>query len=146
MLLDSSRAAPMRTPKQVISKWVEAMNTHDVDAATALYHEDAVNIQVAIGTPLEGKSAIHADLINFFRSTPDTYTHIENLFEDGEWAILEWSGGGTFIGDGSELGTQGKKYTLRGCGFFHVIDGKIRFQRGYWDKLTWFKQVGLPID
>lgn len=123
----------MRTPKQVIRAWVDALNTHDADAAAALYHEDAVNIQVAIGTPIEGKSAIHMDFVNFFRSTPDTYTHIENLFEDGEWAILEWSGGGTFVGDGTEL-DKGKKYTLRGCGFFHVIDGKIRFQRGYWDR------------
>lgn len=123
----------MRTPKQVISAWVDALNTHDADAAAALYHEDAVNIQVAIGTPIEGKSAIYLDFVNFFRSTPDTYTHIENLFEDGEWAILEWSGGGTFVEDGTEL-DKGKKYTLRGCGFFHVIDGKIRFQRGYWDR------------
>ena len=135
----------MKTPKQVISLWVDALNVHDAGAAAALYHEDAINIQVANETPLEGKNAIHEDFINFFRSTPDTYTHIENLFEDGEWAILEWSGGGTFLGGGGELGTGGKKYTLRGCGFFHVIDGKIRFQRGYWDKLTWYKQVGLPI-
>jgi steroid delta-isomerase-like uncharacterized protein len=123
----------MRTPKQVISAWVDALNTHNAEAAAALYHEDAVNIQVAIGTPIEGKSAIHMDFVNFFRSTPDTYTHIENLFEDGEWAILEWSGGGTFVGDGTDL-DKGKEYTLRGCGFFHVIDGKIRFQRGYWDR------------
>jgi len=33
---------------------------------------------------------------------------IETIFEDGEWAILEWK---------DPLG-------LRGCGFFHVIDGK----------------------
>lgn len=136
----------MRTPKQVVRAWVEALNAHDADAATALYHEDAVNIQVAIGTPLEGKHAIHADFVNFFRSTPDTYTHIENLFGDGEWAILEWSGGGTFVGDDAASGATGRAYTLKGCGFFHVIDGKIRFQRGYWDKLSWFKQVGLPIN
>lgn len=125
----------MRTPRQVIQAFVDALNTHDADAAAALYHEDAVNIQVANGIPIEGKTAIHIDFVNFFRSTPDTYTHIENLFEDGEWAILEWSGGGTFIGDGTEL-DKGKKYSLRGCGFFHVIDGKIRFQRGYWDRLS----------
>ena len=102
----------MRTPKQVISLFVDALNAHDANAAAELYHEDAINIQIAIGTPLEGKNAIHEDFINFFRSTPDTYTHIENLFEDGEWAILEWSGGGTFLADGKELGTGGKEYTL----------------------------------
>ncbi|OKH44342.1 polyketide cyclase [Calothrix sp. HK-06] len=136
----------MKTPKQIICAWVDALNAHDASAAAAFYHDDAVNIQVAIGTPLEGKSAIHADFVNFFRSTPDTYTHIENLFEDGEWAILEWTGGGTFVGNEAKSIAQGKKYTLRGCGFFHIVDEKIRFQRGYWDKASWFKQVGLPID
>ncbi|MBX9768721.1 MAG: ester cyclase [Bdellovibrionales bacterium] len=62
-----------------------------------------------------------------------------NLFEDGDWSILEWSGGGNFK-------PTGKKFALRGCGFFQVIDGKIKFQRGYWDKHTWFSQVGLPIE
>jgi limonene-1,2-epoxide hydrolase len=35
---------------------------------------------------------------------------------------------------------------LRGCGFFQIVDGKIRSQRGYWDRATWFNQLGLPVD
>jgi len=53
----------------------------------------------------------------------------ENVFADGEWAIMEWR----------------DPLDLRGCGFFHVVDGKIVFQRGYWDKLTFLCQHGLPI-
>ncbi len=53
----------------------------------------------------------------------------ENLFEDGEWAILEWRD------------PQG----LRGCGFFHVVEGRIAFQRGYWDKLSFLKLHGLTL-
>jgi hypothetical protein len=34
---------------------------------------------------------------------------------------------------------------LRGCGFFQVVDDKIKFQRGYWDKLTFLRQHNLPI-
>lgn len=41
-------------------------------------------------------------------------------FEDGQWAILEWK---------DSLG-------LRGCGFFHIVNDKILFQRGYWDKIS----------
>jgi limonene-1,2-epoxide hydrolase len=55
--------------------------------------------------------------------------NVENIFEDGEWAILEWR---------DPLG-------LRGCGFFHVIDGRIVFQRGYWDKLTFLRLHDLPL-
>lgn len=126
------------TPKQVLQEWVKGMNSHQAEALAALYHEDAVNLQMAIGTPLQGRKAIQDDFADFFKNIPDTFTQVENLFEEGEWAILEWSGGGTFK-------PTGKKFTLRGCGFFHVIDGKIKFQRGYWDKATWFGQVGLPF-
>lgn len=54
---------------------------------------------------------------------------VENVFEDGEWAILEWR---------DPLG-------LRGCGFFHVIDARIVCQRGYWDKLTFLRIQGSPL-
>lgn len=54
---------------------------------------------------------------------------VENLFENGEWAILEWRG----------------PWRLRGCGFFHVQDGRIVFQRGYWDKLSFLRMHGLPL-
>jgi hypothetical protein len=58
-----------------------------------------------------------------------TTTKSENIFEDGEWAILEWK---------DPLG-------LRGCEFFQVIDDKIKLQRGYWDKLSFLKMHDLPI-
>lgn len=56
--------------------------------------------------------------------------NVENIFEDGEWAILEWK---------DPLG-------FRGCGFFFIVDDKIRFQRGYWDKLTFQKLYGLSSE
>ena len=31
-------------------------------------------------------------------------------------------------------------------GFFQVVNGKILFQRGYWDKLSFLKQHNLPIE
>lgn len=125
-------------PKDVISEWVRLMNTHEPEALAELYAENASNLQVAIGTPLLGRQAILDDFRTFFANIPDTFTKVENLFEDGDWAILEWSGDGTFK-------PTGKSFSLRGCGFFRVEQGKIVFQRGYWDKYTWFSQVGLPL-
>lgn len=132
----------MRSPKETLKEWVKAFNARDAEAAAQLYHEDAENLQMAIGIPLKGREAIFEDLKQFFASTPDSYTQIENLFEEGEWGILEWSGGGNFRTEKGEA----KSYKLRGCGFFRIVDGLILFQRGYWDKYTWFRQVGLPLD
>ena len=112
-------------PRDLVQTWVEAFNRADADALAALYHADAINHQVA-ETPVEGREAIRAMFAAGFAAA-DMVCMAENLFEDGEWAILEWS----------------DPKGLRGCGFFHVIGGRISFQRGYWDKLSFLKSHGL---
>jgi len=112
----------MKTPKQVLTEWVAAYNARDPYILAALYHEDATNIQVALGDPLQGREVMLESFISFFQAFPDNCTHIENLFEDGEWAILEWSGTGTFLGEFAGFTPTGKSFTLRGCGFFHVVN------------------------
>ena len=117
----------MKTPKQVLQDWVSAYNARDPHALIELYHDDAENHQVAFGDPLRGREALLESFVTFFQAFPDNYTHVENLFEDGEWAILEWRD------------PQG----LRGYGFFHVRNGQIVFQRGYWDKLSFLRLHGI---
>ena len=116
------------SPKSVIEEWVSAFNDADIDRLMNLYHENATNHQVAY-EPLQGKEAIRRLFeVEFGRAS--MVCQIENLFEDGEWAILEWS---------DPLG-------LRGCGFFKVEDGHITFQRGYFDKLSFYRVQGLPLE
>jgi len=115
------------SPKEIVIKFVEYFNQVDVEGLVNLYHEDATNHQVA-NEPIVGKAAIRKMFEDEFAAA-EMVCIVENIFEDGDWAILEWS---------DPLG-------LRGCGFFHVIEGKIRFQRGYWDKLSFLRQHHLPI-
>jgi len=114
-------------PRQLVRAWVEAFSRADADALVTFYSENAVNHQVA-EAPVEGRTAIREMFASGFASTKMVCI-VENIFEEGEWAILEWR---------DPLG-------LRGCGFFHVVDGHIVFQRGYWDKLTFLRLHGLPI-
>jgi steroid delta-isomerase-like uncharacterized protein len=135
----------MKKPREVIEEWVTAFNARDAARAAALYRDDATNWQVAAGPPIVGNHAIKQDLTEFFLAFPDSVTNIENLFEDGQWAILEWSGGATWQGEFAGMAPNGRAFTLQGCGFFHVVDGKIKYQRGYWDRATWFKQLRIPV-
>ncbi|WP_448481633.1 nuclear transport factor 2 family protein [Pseudoxanthomonas mexicana] len=78
--------------------------------------------------PLHGREAI----VNLFRiecARATMVCEVEQILEDGEWAVLEWR---------DPLG-------LRGCGFFRVRDGRIVFQRGYFDQLCFFRQQGLAV-
>lgn len=135
----------MMSPREVVLTWVKAFNERDADAAAALYHDDAVNLQVAVGEPTVGAEAMRQEFAGFFQAFPDTYTRPINLFVDGEWAILEWEGGATWLGEFAGEPGNGRSFHIQGCGFFHIVDGKIKFQRGYWDKASWFGQLGLEV-
>jgi hypothetical protein len=54
---------------------------------------------------------------------------VENIFEEGEWAILEWR----------------DPNGMRGCGFFQVRNDQITFQRGYFDQLSFFRLQGIAV-
>lgn len=125
--VSESTSATVRSPKAIIKAWVEAFNRADVEALGSFYHEDAINHQVA-DAPCYGQAAIQDKFAQEFATTEMTCI-VENIFEDGDWAMLEWS----------------DPRGLRGCGCFHLVDGKIKLQRGYWDQLSCLRQQGLPL-
>lgn len=115
------------TPKGLVQEWVRRFNAADVDGLAALYAEEATNHQVVM-EPLHGRVAIARMFATEF-GRASMHCTIENLFEDGDWAILEWR----------------DPAGLRGCGFFQVRDDRIVFQRGYFDQLSFFRQQGIAL-
>jgi len=114
-------------PRELVKAWVDAFNRGNADEVAGFYAEDATNHQVA-HEPVEGRAAIREMFAREF-AVAKMVCIVDNIFEDGEWAILEWR---------DPLG-------LRGCGFFQVHNGRIVFQRGYWDKLSFLRAHGLPL-
>ena len=111
----------------LIKDWVKVFNSGNAKKISEFYHDDAINHQVA-NDPIIGKAAILEMFENEFNQA-EMNCIIENVFEDKDWVILEWK---------DPLG-------LRGCGFFHIVDHKIKLQRGYWDKLSFLRMHSLPI-
>ncbi len=116
------------TPKETLKLWIDTFNNADAKALADLYHEDAINHQV-VTEPVVGKQAIFERFVEEFNLAKMVCIP-ENIFEDRQWAIMEWKDPKGF----------------RGCGFFYIIDGKIKFQRGYMDKLSFLKMNNLPIE
>ncbi|MCB1627002.1 MAG: nuclear transport factor 2 family protein [Xanthomonadales bacterium] len=114
-------------PRELVQHWVDAFNRADVDALAACYAEHATNHQVN-DAPLVGRAAIRQMFADGFANATMVCI-VEQILQDGQWAMLEWR---------DPLG-------LRGCGFFQVVNDQIVFQRGYWDKLSFLRQQGLPL-
>lgn len=118
----------MKEPRDLLLEWVEAFNSIDVERLISMYADNATNHQVN-QAPIVGKANIRAFFEREFAHA-NMVCLVENIFQDGNWGILEWK---------DPLG-------LRGCGFFQFVEEKIVFQRGYWDRLSFLKIHSLPID
>lgn len=116
------------TPRQIVELWIDRFNAGDAAGLAELYHDDAINHQVT-QEPVQGRDAIREMFEREFR-VAEMVCIPEAIHEAGDVAALEWR---------DPLG-------LRGCGFFTVRDDRIGFQRGYWDRLSFLKLHGLPIE
>lgn len=90
------------SPKGVVKAWVEAFNRADADAISSFYSESAINHQVA-EDKIRGRDEIRKKFASEFANA-DRVCIVENLFEDGEWAILEWR---------DPLGVEGLRFLSR---------------------------------
>lgn len=114
-------------PREVVENWVSCFNQADADAVADCYSEDATNHQV-VREPVVGRAAIREMFAREFAQAT-MVCQIENIFQDGDWAILEWT----------------DPNGLRGCGFFKTSNDKIVFQRGYFNELSFLRLQGLPL-
>lgn len=131
--------------KELLKIWIDAFQRWDREAVAACYADEAVNFQVMTGKPDVGVDAIRAGNDAIFAAFPDAWSRVENLIGDGDRAACEWIGGGTWTGEFLGHEPTGKSFEIRGCGFFEFRYSKIIFQRGYWEKESWYSQIGLEV-
>ncbi|MBS1615805.1 MAG: nuclear transport factor 2 family protein [Bacteroidetes bacterium] len=101
------------SPKAVVQRWLDAFNAHDADTLSELYAEFASYQPLPLPLCI-GRNAIRNKYESAFENK-ELMCIPDNLFEDGEWAILE-----AYDFKGS-----------RSCTVFHIIEGMIVFQRSY---------------
>lgn len=117
----------MSNNKHIIQTWVQLFNKADYNGLALLYAKNAINHQVNQDA-IHGREAIRNMFKEEFEQA-EMICIIENIFQDNEWVMLEWK---------DPLG-------LRGCGFFHIQNELIQFQRGYWDRLSFLRMHKLPL-
>jgi ketosteroid isomerase-like protein len=73
-------------PKDILKQWIDIFNEGDSNKLSELYHNDAINHQVA-NEPVIGKENIRK-MFSYEFSQAKMICIVENIFEDGDWAIL----------------------------------------------------------
>lgn len=111
----------------VIERWVELFNDGDVTGVLDLY-DDAATLHVVFAEPTEGKGAIKG-LFEAYFGAGKLHCLVRAMHDAGEWVTLEWQDANG----------------LPGVNIYRVVDGRIVTQRNYFDQLTFFRKMGIPI-
>ena len=136
----------IQTLKHLAMKWIEAYNSHDTDALVSLYDVNATNLQYPWGKETRGPEAMRNTFNNVFQAFPDIHIEAKNIIAEGDWIVIAWRFSGTMKGTFSGSAPNNNSFDMHGCEMFQIANGKIRVQRGYWDKSTMFRQLKINPD
>ncbi len=128
-----------------IMDWIEAFNTHDVEAIVALYAENAELYDSGMKHPRRGRAEIENWFRTRFRTMPSIrYLPTSEVLLGEKQAAITW----TTQGNGPRLlGLPffTRPFRVDGVSVFHLHAGLIERQRGYYDHLAALEQVALPL-
>lgn len=109
----------MNNPLEVVQRFNEAFNRHDVDAVMALMSETCVfesTRPAPDGERVEGHDRIRAFWEQFFAGSPQARFDTEEILAAGDRCVVRWV---------YSWVKEGKPGHVRGVDVFRVRDGKV---------------------
>jgi steroid delta-isomerase-like uncharacterized protein len=125
---------------------ITAWESHHPAAVTALFTDDCMYEDVALGAINRGKAELEAFTSEVFATFPDFKLEYKAGFVADGWASWEWVMSGTHQGNSPGLPATGKPFSVRGASILELHEGKIRRNSDYWDMATFLRQVGLMAE
>ena len=112
---------------QLLNRFAEAWNRHDVDALMSMMANDCV-FEASAGPQVngqrsEGMQAVRAAYAAVFEAFPDAHWANARHFVVGNRGVSEWTFGGTQ--------RDGKRVEVNGCDLFTFRDGRIAIKNSY---------------
>ena len=119
------------TPGEVVSAFIAANESRDLDAVLALMTDDVMYENVPM-TAMNGKEAVRATLEPFYAGASAIEWKVLRQIEQGNEVANERI-------DRFEIG--GRWIEIRVAGFFEIRDGKVAWWRDYFDLQAFTKQM-----
>jgi ketosteroid isomerase-like protein len=108
----------------VLDQLFTAINTHDLEAAAALFHENYRSEQPAHpGRAFVGRAQMHANWEAMFAGIPNFRSEVMCTVDDGNTTWVEWKWTGSR--------PDGRPFQMRGVALFEVEGGVISAGRLY---------------
>lgn len=83
---------------EVFNRWLAAINSHDVDALTALMSPDHVFVD-SLGNRVNGARSMEAGWRSYFAACPDYWIRVGHVMAEGDTILAAGEAGGTIDGE-----------------------------------------------
>ena len=115
-----------------MTRYIDACNRPDGDAASAFHSEDAICEDVGTGNIYKGRGEIAGWVQWAHQSSPDIRFHTVSEQQCGDWFAIEWEALGTNTGEVDGRSPTGKPFRVRGISVGQLDgSGKIKVNREY---------------
>jgi steroid delta-isomerase-like uncharacterized protein len=103
--------------RELIERYNQAWNDHDVDAAVSMHAPDIVFHNWSANERAEGAEAVRAHVRKILRNWPDIRFRTRRLHASAGLAVCEWT---------ATASRDGKVLEWDGIDVFPIADGKIK--------------------
>ena len=135
--------------EDVIARYNDAWNRHDVDAILALHTEDSTFENHTSGGRAVGKAEIRSLLEGIFGSFPDLHFDGRRLYVRENLVVQEWTATATHAKPITRAGktyqATGKKISWVGMDVIPMRDGLVLRKDVYADSISYLRQIGVEI-
>jgi steroid delta-isomerase-like uncharacterized protein len=118
--------------KELVRRWIDARNRHDLEAAVALFVSD-------------WQARIRRSFASVTDSFPDVHITIEEMIAEGDQVTLRWGFHGTQRGTYRDIPATGKTVDWKGIDIYTVRDGQIVSMMREADSLSVREQLGATV-
>lgn len=134
--------------EEVVTKFFDVYNKHDVDGAAALLKSEVVASNPLASQQTYRKEGVRKGMVALTKAFPDLKMEITKIISHGDTVALEEVETGTFRGplEGVTLiiPPTNRAYELHVACFFRInAEGLIAEMRNYWDTRSYFQQLGI---
>ena len=120
----------MRNPVEIVLKFLEKINQHDVDGLASLMSEDHVLVD-SLGSRFQGRETLKVGWQSYFRMCPDYRVSHEEIFSHGNIVAVFGAAGGTVAAQG-ELKAE-NRWQVPAAWMAIVKNGQVAEWRVYAD-------------
>lgn len=142
----STLQASEKNVEKVLQEYMQAWQERSVKKIGAYFANNVVWYDLPSDSTTKGKSKVTKAITDAFMGyVPDMYwVKSGDIFVSGNTVTYEWSYGGTFNGRWGNVEIKDKKFSIKGVSTTTINEeGKIIFQKDYYDIHGFKKQLGL---